>query len=284
MNTHIDPIFLGEVYTTYRQCLELMGINCTLGCDAPEELQHIKSGEQFFAEVNLKHLIKDAPIIFDVGANEGRYAEMISSVFPRASLYCFEPHPKNFERLKQRGVDATFLELALGEEKKSCALFERVDYPEGSEMASVYETVITELHGVESVKIDVKMQTIDNLVRENNLPQIDFLKIDVEGHELGVLQGARQTIAAGKLKVVQYEFNHPNIESKVFMRDFRKELKDYQFFRLVEQGVLPLLDHPIFQEIFGYQNIVAVHDSLSLKVPYARTSRETHFIPQHLAG
>jgi FkbM family methyltransferase len=284
MNTHLDPIFLGEVYTTYRQCLELMGINCTLGCDAPEELQHIKSGEQFFAEGNLKHLIKDTPIIFDVGANEGRYAEMISSVFPRASLYCFEPHPKSFERLKQRGVDGIFLELALGEEEKPCTLFERVDYPEGSEMASVHETVITELHGVDSIKIDVKMQTIDNFVRENNLSQIDFLKIDVEGHELGVLQGARQTIAAGKLKVVQYEFNHPNIESKVFMRDFRKELKDYQFFRLVEQGVLPLLDHPIFQEIFGYQNIVAVHNSLSLKVPYARTSRGTHFIPQHLSG
>ena len=57
MNTHLDPIFLGEVYTTYRQCLELMGINCTLGCDAPEELQHIKSGELFFAEENLKYLI-----------------------------------------------------------------------------------------------------------------------------------------------------------------------------------------------------------------------------------
>ena len=87
---------------------------------------------------------------------------------------------------------------------------------------------------------------------------IDFLKIDVEGHELGVIQGARESIKQGKIKVIQYEVNHPNIESRVFMRDFRKELKDYNFYRLLEDGVIPVLDHPIFQEIFGYQNIICV--------------------------
>ena len=249
---------LNRIHSVYRQCLEEIGINCTLGCDAPEEEQHTKSGEFCFASGDLKSIVGNHPVIFDVGANDGRYAKMISSVFPDGNLFCFEPHPKNHERLLKRNINGNFFQIAIGEEDKMCCLYERVDFPDGSEMASVHEKVITEFHNVESVKIDVEMKTIDSLIKQHDLDYIDFLKIDVEGHELGVIQGARESIKEGKIKVIQYEFNHPNIESRVFMRDFRKELKDYNFYRLLEDGVIPVLDHPIFQEIFGYQNIICV--------------------------
>jgi len=254
---------MNQVYGVYRQCLRAMGINDTLGCDAPEELQHVESGEEFFLNQYLKKLRGDDLVIFDVGANEGRYAKMISSLFPKGRLYCFEPHPKSYQRLVDKNIPSKCFQLAMGAENKNCTLFERVDHPYGSEMASVHESVITELHGVESIKIEVEMKTVDKIMEENNISVIDFLKIDVEGHELAVVQGAKEAVNHGRVKVIQYEFNHPNIVSRVFMRDFRKELPDYDFFRLLEGGILPVLDHPIFQEIFGYQNIVAIHKSLS---------------------
>jgi len=257
----IDDI--SHIYGVYRQCLRAMGINDTLGCDAPEELQHIKSGEDFFLNQYLKKLLGDELVIFDVGANEGRYAEMASSIFPDGKVYCFEPHPKSYQRLIDRNLPSECFQLAVGAKNEKCTLFERVDHPDGSEMASVHESVITELHGVDSIKIEVEMKTIDKIMEENNISAIDFLKVDVEGHELAVIQGAKQAIDHGQLKVIQYEFNHPNIVSRVFMRDFRNELPNYDFFRLLENGMLPVLDHPIFQEIFGYQNIVAVHQSFS---------------------
>jgi len=264
MTNNIDPEQLNKVYTLYRQCLEALGINCTLGCDAPEEEQHTKSGEQFFAEGDLKRIVGESPVIFDVGANEGRYAGMISTIFPQGKLYSFEPHPKSYDRLSKRGVDGNFFQIAVGAENKRCTLYERVDHPDGSEMASVHEKVITEFHGVESVKIDVEMKTIDTIMKEQNIDCVDFLKIDVEGHELAVIEGATEAIKQGNIKVIQYEFNHPNIESKAFMRDFRDQLKGYNFYRMLEQGALPIHDHPIFQEIFGYQNIIAIREDLDL--------------------
>ena len=259
MKGNLDPNLLNHVYSTYRQCLEAMGINCTLGCDAPEELQHIKSGESFFLEETLKPLVSSSPVVFDVGANVGRYATTVSSIFPAAQLYCFEPHPESFKKLNSKDLSAKTFPIAVGAENHKCTLFERVDYPDGSEMASVHEKVITEFHNVDSVKIEVDMKTIDQIMEEENLDSIDFLKIDVEGHELAVVKGAQKSIREGKIKVIQYEFNHPNIESKAFMRDFRNELKEYEFYRLLEHGMLPVLDHPIFQEIFGYQNIIAIY-------------------------
>ena len=44
----------------------------------------------------------------------------------------------------------------------------------------------------------VKVTTIDNFVEANKLPRVDFIKMDVEGHELKVLEGAHETIQAFK--------------------------------------------------------------------------------------
>lgn len=256
-----DAVQLNNVYSTYRQCLEVMGINCTLGCDAPEHLQHLKSGELFFAENNLKPNLPEDPVVFDVGANEGRYAEFILSIFPKAKLHCFEPHPKTFKRLEKKYGDSENVQLynvALGEEAGDAILYERADHPEGSEMASLHKKVITDFHRTESVEIETKIETVDDIVSREKINKIDFLKIDVEGHELGVIQGAKDIIKRNELKVIQFEFNHPNIESRVFMRDFRDVLKGYEFYRLLENGMIHVLDHVIFQEIFGYQNIVVI--------------------------
>lgn len=255
-----------QIYSQYRACLEAMGINCTLGCDASEELQHIKSGEENFVVNVLKGqlLQKEKPIIFDVGANEGRYAEFILKHYPLSDFYCFEPHPKTFSRLEKRldGADVNCRKEALGSKVGVQTLYERNDFPDGSEMASLHKRVITDFHKAKSDEYSVTVNTVDKLVKDLKLERVDFIKIDVEGHELEVLKGAKKTIADNKLKIIQFEFNHPNIASRVFMRDFRDILPDYTFFRLRENNLLPVLDHVIFQEIFGYQNIAAIHNSL----------------------
>jgi len=46
--------------------------------------------------------------------------------------------------------------------------------------------------------LSVKVTTIDKFVEANKLPRVDFIKMDVEGHELKVLKGAHETIGAFK--------------------------------------------------------------------------------------
>ena len=55
---------------------------------------------------------------------------------------------------------------------------------------------------------------------EKKIDDIDFIKIDVEGHELAVLQGAVNMINQNRIKVIQFEFNVANILSRVFLKDF----------------------------------------------------------------
>jgi len=54
----------------------------------------------------------------------------------------------------------------------------------------------------------VPAQTLDAMLETLALDRIDFLKVDVEGYELRVMQGAKRSIEAGKIRAILAEF-HP---------------------------------------------------------------------------
>jgi len=56
-----------------------------------------------------------------------------------------------------------------------------------------------------------------------------------------------------------------NVYSRVFFRDFYELLVNYNFFRMLPDGLIFLGKYnPIFQEIFAYQNIVAIRKDLKI--------------------
>jgi hypothetical protein len=91
------------------------------------------------------------------------------------------------------------------------------------------------------------------------LQHISLLKIDTEGHEFEVLLGARNAIDRGSIEVVHLEFNEMNVISRIFCRDFFELLKDYSFYRMLPDGLLPLGPYTaVTCELFAYQNLVAI--------------------------
>ena len=50
--------------------------------------------------------------------------------------------------------------------------------------------------------VQIKTSTLDNIVKKNNIPSIDILKIDTQGHEIEVLEGSEDMLASGKIKVI----------------------------------------------------------------------------------
>jgi FkbM family methyltransferase len=50
-----------------------------------------------------------------------------------------------------------------------------------------------------------RIETLDNFIREKKIEFIDILKIDVEGFEFEVLQGAKDTVKEKKINVIQFE-------------------------------------------------------------------------------
>lgn len=222
------------------------------------------SGEDFF--LNFISDKNKKPLVFDVGANIGSYTKNILSKFPESKIYLFEPHPKTFisliENLSQFN-NLTMINTALGDQ---CSILKLYDYKgKASTHASLYRQVIEDVHHGESESYEVNVITLDDFVNNNNIQHIDLLKIDVEGHELGVLHGANNTILDNKISIIHFEFNEMNVVSHSFMKDFMEILSDFKFYRLLPNGFLPLLDKsPIMVEIFAYQNIIAIHKSKNI--------------------
>lgn len=220
----------------------------------------VVSGEQhFISHVLARHLTDTvSPVVVDVGAHDGSYTAMVLDHFPLANAYCVEPHPSTFRKLEQRlGERATLRRCGLGAEVGELTLYDRSDQM-GSQHASVYEAVISELHGQSATGMQIAVRTLDDIALEFDLSRIDLLKIDTEGHELQVLRGADKLLGAGAIGVVQIEFNEMNVMSRTFYNDFRRLLPDHGPYRLLPHGLIEISESPLRSELFGFQNIVFV--------------------------
>jgi FkbM family methyltransferase len=218
------------------------------------------SGEMYFIKHILPTVIKtDRPVFFDVGANTGSYSMMLLDCFASAFIHAFEPHPKNYSSLKKRMPSnrTKIHNIALGDIGGQSTLYDISDY-DGSAYASLHKDVITEIHKKEFVSFEVEVDTLDNFAEKEGVRHIDFLKIDTEGNDLAVLQGASKLLENKSIGCIHFEFNEMNIVSRAFLRDFRKVLTDYNLYRLLPGGLLPLDGSPLMTEIFAYQNIIAL--------------------------
>ena len=225
------------------------------------------SGEIYFINKILPQVMdKEAPVFFDIGANIGRFSTAVLNAFPNAAIHAFEPHPRNFAFLKANLPEdrVECHNLAVGDARGELTLYDRADAEDGAH-ASLYEAAISEIHKQRTVEYSVSMETLDQFCEERGIKDIDLIKIDTEGGELSVLRGAKKLIQNGTIKCVHFEFNEMNIVSRCFLRDFRNVLRDFRFHRLLPNGALELNDSPVSTEIFGFQNIVAARNDISVQ-------------------
>ena len=223
------------------------------------------SGEDFFVKKILNQYLKKVtrPVLFDVGANTGEYTQMLAITFVDAHIYSFEPNNRTFEQLNKILLpNIKCFNIGLGAEKKNAKIYTYADSLE-SQHASLYKDVFTDIHHTTQViEIDFQLDTIDNFCKKQAIDKIDFLKIDTEGHEHEVLKGASAMLAAGKILLIQFEFNEMNVISRVFLKDFYTLLNNYHIFRIDTNRLIPLFNYSPQNEIFQFQNLVAIHTSV----------------------
>ena len=200
---------------------------------------------------------RSAPVVLDVGANVGDWADALLRAAPTASLTCFEPSSVAFSRLQERMVGRTnvsLLPVALGRAAGSAQLWSDQD---GSGLASLTRRRLDHFGMDFSHSEMVVVETLDEWAQSAGV-RPNLIKLDVEGHELDVLLSGRNTVSQSS--VVQFEFGGCNIDTRTYFQDFFyffKEL-DFGLFRLSPRGLVPIPEYRESDEAFDTSNFFAV--------------------------
>ncbi len=151
---------------------------------------------EYEADTNriLSQYIKKGDVVIEAGANIGSETLLISRIVGGTGyVYAFEPNPYTFERL---GINISINELsnvsihdiAMGESNGEISFN---IYPKNfcnPGMSSKY------METSQTKKITVAQNTLDTFIREKNIEKVDLIKMDIQGAEMDMIQGADETI------------------------------------------------------------------------------------------
>jgi FkbM family methyltransferase len=150
---------------------------------------------------------KEAEVIFDVGANSGIYSLAALASQPNAVVHAFEPTPEIAVRLRKTAqlnhLDNLIIHEVAVMRSGGKSILRRCRGDLGTNDGMNY------IAG-ETGELDVeRVQTIclDDFCRDRHIGHIDLLKLDVQGNEHSVLQGAEGLIKLGLLGTVVMELN-----------------------------------------------------------------------------
>jgi len=132
-------------------------------------------------------------------------------------------------------------------------------------LSSIDQRLPTQVLDVQTQHCEqVQVRTIDRFCETEKIQRIDFLKIDVEGHELSVLRGAERMLTSGAISMIQFEFGPANIYSRTYFYDFWSLLSGaYDIYRIVPKGLAPINYYGEHNEIFLTTNYLALRKQTS---------------------
>ena len=205
----------------------------------------------------LRQVLPNSVVVFDVGANTGNWTKMALDINPGSKIHCFEPSQYTFSQLAIAGlpnhVELNSFGLSNKNERSDLFIFD-----DGAGINSLYPREGLQGYAIPSPykKETIELRTLDAYCHENNIEQIDFLKLDVEGHELPVIEGANQMLRHLAIQMIQFEYGGCNIDSRILLKDIFKFFRDlpYKFYKIFPNRIEYIPAYDQRYENFQYQN------------------------------
>ena len=196
--------------------------------------------------------------ILDVGANTGQSLSYFKSALPKIKMYCFEPIPAVFESLELEARNynnVVCINRALGAHTKQVLLNLEADQLNHSDRISLRDEHESSASAQQLV-IDV--DTLNIWFQTEKLNQgISYLKIDTEGYDLEVLQGATKLLNEKSIDFIEVEAGvNPSNEFHVSMEELKSfaEQFGYRVFGFYSQ----VHEWPTEEQILRRVNMVLV--------------------------
>ncbi len=134
-------------------------------------------------------LCKISNNIMDIGANTGIYALIAKTINPAAKVYAFEPVKRVYDKLKSN-VGLNKYDIVCEQTAVSSYCGKGVIYDQDIE--HIYAVCVNKNimpSTVDVIKAEIDTITLEEYVKNKNIPKVDLIKIDVETHEAEVLKG-----------------------------------------------------------------------------------------------
>ncbi|HUR99795.1 MAG TPA: FkbM family methyltransferase [Pyrinomonadaceae bacterium] len=191
--------------TALKLCKTLPDSMLTETKDGRKFSVHLKTGMQstvyFLGEYEkalteiVKAVLREGDVCLDVGANFGWYTTIFQKYCgPTGEVHAFEPVPPTFRELEEnyalmgRPSNVFINHLALGEkaDELTINLFEGLSSGHAS---------MSDQGRADAISFKCDVVTLDSYLQERNVPEVNFVKVDIEGAELMFLKGAEKLFA-----------------------------------------------------------------------------------------
>jgi FkbM family methyltransferase len=233
-------------------------------------MHHPKSAEQEL--LYLDRIVPEGAVTIDVGANCGLYTRKLARLSSR--VYAFEPSHKMADLLRRTSAaNVSVHEIALSDQTGNAELFIPQDDDQLIYGLASLEPAAS-AWSREVVSVNVPTARLDAIVHQD----VAFVKIDVEGHELSVLNGAVKLLEQSQpVFLVEAEDRHREQATRSIFEFFAD--RSYRGFFLNEGSAVPI-------EQFSPGEL---QDASALLPDGGRKSGQSYvnnffFFPQHLDG
>lgn len=209
----------------------------------------------------IKKLVKPGNILLDIGANIGYYTVIASKIVGETGkVLSFEP-TKHFFDVLQNTVEINKL--------KNVMLYDFGLSDENSESEiSIGENSAT-IHWIKNdgIPLDIEhiaLKRLDDIISSLDINKIDFIKIDVDGHEPAFLEGAWKTLEKYKPTILM-EISHRHYRKAGYLAwDFYRKLREKGYRIYSEKDMSEYIDEDSFLFECGNfnagANIILKHD------------------------
>lgn len=178
--------------------------------------------------------IKSDSIVIDVGANIGVYSLIAAAKSSKGKIYSFEPLQRPLDNFKEN--------IAINNFEKRIEVYNSVvsDHVGHEYFKEQKESEISHISFEDKKGSKIKSITLDSFIKTSKIRKVDIIKIDVEGAELKVLKGMRDSLQKKIVKTIILEVNKNEKSYGYSPRDLFEYLSAFSYKLFILQDNLEL--------------------------------------------
>lgn len=212
----------------------------------------------------LRSVLKPGSVCLDVGAQMGYLTlAMATSANKQTIVHSFEPEEQNAQRFRENIALNGLTNVTLHQSAVSTVDGPLKLYLSNDRNAGTHSTVYIESN-VSTEYVEIPSVRLDTFSEQNRLPSIDLIKIDVEGAEIDVINGALESLAHHKPIVIMELSDHLQQARGQTCAEFKQFMARYGYtpYFINENGTLRSCP---MDAAHVNDNIVFVHPSSALR-------------------